>query len=327
MLKGQLISVELTDDFKIQSIPNIPPQIQEAAEHGELVVFIGAGCSCLLGYPDWKAYSNEALTQILGKSTSKKLQTLDARVKLSIASEMGSNKKETIDYKKILTAKNDAETNIKRKRLNNALLKLTNHFVTTNYDRELDMMILQSPAKREFLDHIGPYDTQKYTAKIILSPSECLFSSIGYKGGVVFHIHGSVEKSETMIQTLKDYISLYHVRQAEGCDSSNSNNGITYFLEQLFHSDFTVLFLGYGLNEMEILEYILSKSTAVKNNSKTPKLFLLKDFDSQHEKELAKYLRIYYKNHCGVELIPFINNNTKDQLLNVTRVQDRKIKK
>lgn len=155
----------LSEDFKIQPIPNIPSQIQEAAEHGELVVFIGAGCSCLLGYPNWEKYSNEALTQILSERTSKKLQTLDARVKLSIASEMASNNKETIDYKKILTAKNDAETNIKRKRLNNALLKLTNHFVTTNYDRELDMMILQRPAKREFLDHIGPYDTQKYTAK------------------------------------------------------------------------------------------------------------------------------------------------------------------
>ncbi len=307
--------MDITDDFKIQPIPDLPSQIQEAAEHGELVVFIGAGCSCLLGYPNWKEYSNEALTQILGEKTSCKFQEFDARVKLSIASEMESNNKKAIDYKKILAANNDAETNIKRKRLNNALLKLTNHFVTTNYDRELDMMISNSPARREILDDITPYDTQKYTAKIILSPSECLFSSIGYKGGVVFHIHGSVEKPETMVQTLKDYISLYHVRQAEECDSDS--NGITYFLEQLSHSHFTVLFLGYGLNEMEILEYILSKSTAVKNNSKTPKLFLLKDFDSQHEKELAKYLRIYYKNHCGVELIPFINNNTKDQLLNV----------
>lgn len=306
--------MDITDDFKIQSIPNIPPQIQEAAEHGELVVFIGAGCSCLLGYPNWKEYSNEALTQILGERTSKKLKKFDSRVKLSIASEMASNNKETIDYNKILTAKNGAETNIKRKRLNNALLKLTNHFVTTNYDRELDMMILQSPAKREILDGMTIYDSPKSTAQIILAPSECLFSSLGYKGSVVFHIHGSVEKPETMVQTLKDYISLYHVRQAEGCDSSN--NGLTYFLEQLFHSHFTVLFLGYGLNEMEILEYILSKSTAVKNNPETQKLFMLKRFNAKNEQELVDYLKIYYMNHCGVELIPFIDNND-DQLLNV----------
>ena len=316
--------MDITDDFKIQPIPNIPSQIQEAAEHGELVVFIGAGCSCLLGYPNWKEYSNEALTQILGEKTSCKFQEFDARVKLSIASEMESNNKKAIDYKKILAANNDAETNIKRKRLNNALLKLTNHFVTTNYDRELDMMISKSPARREILDHIGPYDTQKYTAKIILSPSECLFSSIGYKGGVVFHIHGSVEKPETMVQTLKDYISLYHVRQAEECDSDS--NGITYFLEQLSHSHFTVLFLGYGLNEMEILEYILSKSTAVKNNSETQKLFILKGFYSENEKELADYLRIYYMNHCGVELIPFIDNKNRDQLLNVLESFAAKIK-
>ena len=58
--------MDITDDFKIQPIPNIPSQIQEAAEHGELVVFIGAGCSCLLGYPNWEKYSNDALTQILG---------------------------------------------------------------------------------------------------------------------------------------------------------------------------------------------------------------------------------------------------------------------
>ena len=314
----------LSEDFKIKPIPDLPSQIQEAAEHGELVVFIGAGCSCLLGYPNWKEYSNEVLTQILGEKTSCKLQEFDARVKLSIASEMESNNKKAIDYKKILAANNDAETNIKRKRLNNALLKLTNHFVTTNYDRELDMMISKSPARREILYDITPYDTQKYTAKIILSPSECLFSSIGYKGGVVFHIHGSVEKPETMVQTLKDYISLYHVRQAEECDSDS--NGITYFLEQLFHSHFTVLFLGYGLNEMEILEYILSKSTAVKNNSETQKLFILKGFYTENEKELADYLRIYYMNHCGVELIPFIDNKNRDQLLNVLESFAAKIK-
>lgn len=64
----------LSEDFKIQPIPNIPSQIQEAAEHGELVVFIGAGCSCLLGYPDWDKYSNDILSQILGENVSKKLQ-------------------------------------------------------------------------------------------------------------------------------------------------------------------------------------------------------------------------------------------------------------
>lgn len=302
------------EDFKILPIPNIPPEIQEASEHGELVIFIGAGCSCLLGYPDWGKYSHEVLTQVLGESVANELKGLTPRVKLSIAIDMESGLKHPVMYEDILIAKDDEETNEKRRRLNNALLKLTNHFVTTNYDREIDNMLQRRGTKR------GPIDVPSYCkslpipAKIILTPSECVFSSLSYKGDLVLHIHGSMEKPESMVQTLKDYVSLYHVSAGE--KDNPDENAITYFLEQLFHANYTILFIGYGLNEMEILEYILEKSTKEENYRKTHNLFLLKGFDF-NQIELAKYLSVYYKNHCGVELIPFFNKNSNYQLVNV----------
>ncbi len=44
--------------------PEIPPAIKEAYGGKKLVLFIGAGVSRLVGYPDWEGFANEALETI-----------------------------------------------------------------------------------------------------------------------------------------------------------------------------------------------------------------------------------------------------------------------
>lgn len=64
--------------------------------------------------------------------------------------------------------------------------------------------------------------------------------------GTVVNLHGCSNEPETMIVTTKDYLEHY--------DHPN----VQSFLEWLFRKK-VVLFLGYGLEEAEILEHILRR--------------------------------------------------------------------
>ena len=78
-----------------------------------------------------------------------------------------------------------------------------------------------------------------------------------------------------------------------------------------------VLFIGYGLEELEILEYVIGKARLTAERGATEiRHFLLQGFFS-HEEELARNLSIYYA-ESGIELIPFLRDQKDwDQLVDV----------
>jgi hypothetical protein len=73
----------------------------------------------------------------------------------------------------------------------------------------------------------------------------------------VIHLHGSLREPETMIMTTSDYISRYAAYNRSSNDPQTENPVLT-FLSFLFQHR-TVLFIGYGLEELEILEYVLRR--------------------------------------------------------------------
>jgi hypothetical protein len=88
-------------------------------------------------------------------------------------------------------------------------------------------------------------------------------------------------------------------------------------LDYLFKNK-TVLFVGYGLEELEILEYVILKARRLRGAKPLEaKHFILQGYFS-HEQELVRSMRRYYLNECGIELIPF-SRDLKDwrQLLDV----------
>lgn len=58
-----------------------------------------------------------------------------------------------------------------------------------------------------------------------------------------------------MLVTLNHYLECY------GANSENTFPELSVFLDKVFNSKYVVLFMGYGLEEYEILEYMLSKNT------------------------------------------------------------------
>ena len=104
-----------------------------------------------------------------------------------------------------------------------------------------------------------------------------------------------------MILTTRHYVRHYaNDRMSENV--KNENNILT-FLDFLF-SNRTVLFVGYGLEELEILEYVIVKAKP-KRNEEGPH-YLLQGFFS-HEYELMRHLTVYYQD-CGIKLLPFLRD-------------------
>lgn len=301
----------------LSPLPPIPAGVRQAALVGKLILFIGAGASKLAGCPGWQDFADAALRQLIekGKLTHAQfdqIKHLGPRVKLSIAKTVAAETKTQIDFKKILHAKPKAE-NPRGIRLYKSLFALGNIFVTTNYDTWLDEQLVEpTPAATPAPNPVAPSPIAPMRS--IHEVSKLLPAELTQPNTVV-HLHGSVAAPLEMVLTTQDYIRLYANDHRPG-DANKENRALT-FLEHLF-KHYTVLFIGYGLEELEILEYVILKArpqTGIPINE--ARHFLLHAFFS-HETTLLRSMETYYMKECGIQLIPFLRDQKDwDQLLEV----------
>ena len=116
-----------------------------------------------------------------------------------------------------------------------------------------------------------------------------------------------------MILTTQDYIR--HYANDRGPGDPEAENRILTFLDYLFREK-TVLFIGYGLQELEILEYVITKAKQSQSGKPEVRHYLVQGF-FLHEEELARNLNAYYR-ESGIELISFSKDEKGwDQLLDV----------
>jgi hypothetical protein len=245
------------------------------------VLFVGAGASMLLGLPSWGGLAAEALQslqkkRLLNFSELEQLRTLEPKKQLSIA--------------KLIAAENGHElelaTYFKGKSEGTGIYKSINDIgcvcVTTNYDELLTPRYLdvedgsKTPATVKRICH-----KKDFLAKHLDEP------------GTVIHLHGGISHSETMVVTTKDYLEHY--------DDPN----VKHFLNALFASK-TVLFIGYGLEETEILEHILRRG-GVKTTADRRRFVLQGYFRSQQP--LYENLHRYYEKSFGVHVIGFVRDH------------------
>ena len=256
--------------------PEVPPEIEKAAKSGMLVIFIGAGISRLAGCPSWDEFADKVLDELtpgcLNYHEKSLLQSIpDPRKRLSIARIIEKENKISVDYEKILKG-DDPKDNI-YKYINN--FRCT--FVTTNYDLLIKPESVQSKSEEYWRFH---------------NRTDLLNNKLDKQGNVI-HIHGCVKKPEKMIITTKNYLDHY------------TNKQVQTFLQHLFKTK-TVLFLGYGLEEFEILEYILKNSVGKGGIKSTngKKSFVLQGFFDAEE-SLYRNLKKYYMDSFSIGLIGF----------------------
>ncbi len=253
--------------------PPVPQELIDAAESGMLVVFIGAGISRLVGCPSWDGFADAVLKQLLPRDVinyhEKSLidSIADPRKRLSIAKILDDENGGVIDYKSIF--------NIAKPKSNvyDFINRFECSFVTTNYDK------LIKPECRIN----EPEEVWRFYESEDLIPAK-----LDQKGAVI-HLHGCVDSAKSMVITTKDYLEHY------------TSEEVPAFLECLFSSK-TVLFLGYGLDETEILEYIFKYSDPGEKLEK--RLFILQGFFDSEDSLFVK-LKKYYQQSFNAQLIGF----------------------
>jgi hypothetical protein len=226
-------------------------------------------------------------------------------VKLSIALALQAEHQIQIDFRRIVHRRERTEHAIGC-RLYSHLSKLGKTFVTTNYDEWLDEEIVP-PTTDIGGEAGGGSDVAPRSRTVYFKPEDLTASNLN-RQDVVIHLHGSVRYPDGMILTTPHYVQHY------ANDRKSQENIVLTFLEDLFR-DKTVLFIGYGLAELEILEYLIVKTRA-KDKGLQPRHFILQGFYS-HERELMVSMRTYYR-ECGIELVPFLKDQGGwEQLINV----------
>lgn len=262
--------------------PTVPDEILEAGKNGDLVLFVGSGISQLGKLPSWKGFAEKVLdslqdAELLNFDDLAQLKTLDPKKQLSIAELIAAEKKFDLNLSKYFASSEEAI------KVYADLNRIGSVCVTTNYDELLAPVF--DPTKRSSTADAAV--STKSTKRVFRS--EELLIKHANEPGTVIHLHGSISDPKSMIVSTKRYLEHYETESVRD------------FLTELFAKK-VVLFLGYGLDEFEVLEHILRKGEASK--SKERKRFALQGYLSSEE-SLYKRLLDYYEHSFGVHVIGF----------------------
>jgi len=200
-------------------------------------------------------------------------------------------------------------------------------FIKNNEEpRYFDLIRKSCKGKQELIENYNIYDELKQIpAKYASTNFDLLFANkfidkyVIYKNnefdpdmikrGVLYQIHGSLKDNNSIVLTTLDYTTKYNIQ--------NYLN----FLKKFFN-DNLLLFIGYGLEEMEILIPFFNKVI----NKSCLRSYLLQGYNKKRA-VLLQDNKDYYA--ClGVELIPFDCERLGYNLLfNIIGYWHRKIQK
>ncbi len=258
--------------IEIKPIPDLPQQIIDASENKSLAIFIGAGLSRFMGCNSWSKLAEN----LLDKCESEGLINNFERTVLS----QGNDFKKTITITNHLLENDDRFLNEMKHSLNDNnvgnpsidlsiykdLFSLNGLFITTNADRHIDQIFESDNILIESFNTTTPIDNHH-----------------------LYKIHGCITNPETLIFTVNGYLKRY------------TDPEYGRFLEEIFTKN-TVLFLGYGLAEFELMDYLFTSISPTGN-----KHFFVKDYFT-HEQRIYEFDQLYFDD-LGIHLIPYAKDS------------------
>ncbi|WP_070001130.1 SIR2 family protein [Cellulosilyticum sp. I15G10I2] len=253
----------------------LPKEIKEAWDRHELVVFIGAGISRLAGCKGWDELANNLIKGIFNfKQREQILSTIRGNKELiTIAYKEYCKQHREEEFYSCL--KNSFASTDEGNKIYNLIKKFNCLFLTTNADGLLESVLPKNNWSRD-----------------------CNISRLQdcKRGGFVFYLHGRYrdgieEDKESLVFTVDQYLNKY------------SDQVFLEFIEGIFATK-TVLFLGYGLNEFELLDHLFTK---IGKGDNRKRYFILEGFCTDYE-ALRDAKRSYYES-LGIELLEYIQDN------------------
>ncbi|MCZ6674631.1 MAG: SIR2 family protein [Verrucomicrobia bacterium] len=277
----------------ILPIPELPREIRDAANRGKLAIFVGAGVSRIMGCQGWGDLAVALLSACFehGYINFEEKQRLsnepDHRKTLTICKELMSRpgRDENLFYEFLDKALQPNDERANKYPMYEELDGFGAVSVTTNADDLFDRLFEDSAIVYRPLNFPKAPD----------GPTK------------LYHLHGSRKDWDSVVFTLRDCIQLY------------KNQNIQSFLRDLF-TNYTVLIVGYGLEEIQLLEYVI---TSLKEKDVIQHYMLFPMYSG--DENILEFELTYYK-ELGIGVVPYdIKTDGYDQLYEVLRVWRQQI--
>jgi hypothetical protein len=278
---------------EIALIPKLPEQIVRAVDDDKLAVFIGAGVSRLVGCVGWgdlgKSLVNRCYEKgvIIYKEREALSEIADSKKVITICHGLLTEKGlEGIFFDEMKAALRD-DLNVATPNIYDDIYRLRGVFVTSNADRHFHRCF--NPENRFYRpEEVRPDNIDRLN---------------------LYHIHGCIEKPDTMVFTLRQYFERYQQGQFEE------------FLKRIF-AEYTILFLGYGLGEFELLDFLFQQFE--ERATRVLRHFMLKPLYSGEER-ILKFEQSYY-GQMGIRVLPYRKDERGyKQLEHVVRDWNRRL--
>lgn len=273
---------------RLHRYPPLPDEIKKAVNEGKLAVFIGAGASRLLGCMGWDslAYNLVDACHNEGFINYKEREALsngvDHKKTITICKHIlvEKNKRDDLFFGKLEDSLRSRDELADKYPIFEELYKLRAVFVTTNVDLHFDKF---------FSDKT-----------VVYRPSELPLAAI--EPTRLYHIHGSILDRDSIVFSVQEYIRHYQRDSVKG------------FLRKLFQ-DYVILFVGYGLAELQLLEYLI---TSDKVGSPESKHFYLMPL-YRGEEHILEFEQAYYR-ELGINVVAYEKDEEGyNQLYNVIK--------
>lgn len=273
---------------KIQFIPTLPDVIIEAVNLDKLAVFIGAGVSRLLGCPSWDELGNNLAKRCLSEGViiyreqESLIEMKDTRKVLTICHDLLKEKgKENVFFEEMKKAlKGNAE--VTSPNIYDYIYRLHGLFLTTNVDCHFHKKF-HPPNIIYKVEHLKEDNIDRVN---------------------LYHLHGCILEPLSVVFTLHSYFKQYRY-----------THSFNKFLKKIFQ-EYTILFLGYGLAELELLEYLFLQFD--KTDSHVLRHFMLTGFNSGEERILEFEQRYY--GQMGINVLAYRKDvKGYNQLVDVLR--------
>lgn len=266
---------------KILHIPKLPPQIIAAVNDNRLAIFFGAGVSMLIGCSNWENLGGKLIDKCYSTPKIDNNNETCINYKEREALKQMNNPKKVITICHYILNKNNAENEffkeieeslkpkdelLVKNNIYNELKSLPALFITTNIDTHFDIKYLPP--------------------NIIIDQKD--FNEQNIDNSKLYHIHGSIKDWSTVVLSIDEYFKRYN------------DKGFTTFLNRIF-SEKVILFIGYGLNEYEVLDFLISKS-GISPQERDAHYVLLPFY--QGEDTLLEFEEHYFS-QMGITVIPY----------------------
>lgn len=275
-------------------IPEMPQEIINAINNDSFAVFVGAGISAIAGLPLWSQLAKELICECYKKGL------YSYKDKELILGRIHDNKQLiTIAYGKL------KEEGFEKEFYDVLGRHLTLDTPLSEAGRQIfswlkDTMPLVLTTNADTLLH--EYFEPSRICEVIPDSEE----EMPLQYGCLVHLHGVIDDKSTLVFTTQQYLMRYQLDQYRE------------YLKKVFKTK-TVLFIGYGMSEFELLDILIQKSYSTLKH-----FFLAPYFTFEHP--IACAMKEYYGQLGIAQIAYFIDDKGYPYLADILNEWNLKIK-